>query len=222
MNKLPIYIIFAFLIMSCLIVNQNNFEEPTEKIEQQIHRSSEKIVFSEIYYDTTGTDSDEEYIEIYNPTDNDTNLSDWVIEDNANQYTITYPATILAHTFFTLARDGTTFQTAYGKLPDKDDLTLGLNNVGDELTLYDNDSVEIDFVAWEGFVSGWDILADTDYTIKRADVYIDSDMSSDWLSNQPQDPKTQFDGIIPEFSDFIIPITGTVMIFFIMKKRRGL
>ena len=220
MNRLPIYIIFAFLIAGCIIVNQNPSESyNTKTIHEQ--RSSEKILFSEIYYDTTGTDSDEEYIELYNPTDNDTNLTGWIIEDNANQYTISYPSTVMAHTFFTLARDGPTFQSAYGKLPDKDDLTLGLNNAGDELTLYDNNTNQIDFVAWENYVAGWDIVADTGNTIKRTDPNIDTNTSADWSSNQPQNPKTQLD-TIPEFSDIIITTTGLVTIFLIIKKRRGL
>ncbi len=167
----------------------------TSELEQ--HNTEPKIVFSEIYYDAIGTDSDKEYIELYNPTEIEINIANWKIEDNNYLYSISGISTVKPYSYFTIARDSTEFYNDYGTLPDRGDLTLALNNDGDYLTLYDNTGIEIDFVAWEGAATGWNIKATEGLTIQRQNPNEDTDASSDWLDNQPRDPKTQASGSFP-------------------------
>lgn len=162
---------------------------------------AEYIVFSEIYYDTTGTESMEEYIELYNPMNSTVNIANWKICDNAGTYIISGTYTIEPKTYFCIARDSQTFEKAYSKLPDKGDLSLALNNEGDQLTLYDQSGVETDFVAWESGYNNvyptWVIYADEGKTVQRNVSKPDTNLPNDWISNVLPKPMVQADGQAP-------------------------
>lgn len=164
------------------------------------------VVFSEVFYDTPGTESDEEWIELYNPTEDTVDLSDLVIEDNADTYTIPNGTMIASEDFLIIARDETGFENLYGFSPDFSDLTLGLNN-GEDVLRLKNGSEEIDMVAWEG-EEGWDLEADEDETIQRDPPDEDTNSMDDWTSHTNPDPETG--GLITtSTSTTTIPVTTT-------------
>ena len=43
------------------------------------------VVFSKVNYDTPGTDSVEEYVELYNPSQVDVNLAGWLVTDGTKE-----------------------------------------------------------------------------------------------------------------------------------------
>jgi len=149
------------------------------------------VVISEVYYDTSGTDSVEEYVKLYNPTTSTIDISSWKIEDASSLYTIPTGFTVAPDSYFTLARNGDTFLADYNKTADVGDLSISLGNSGDQITLKDDNGIEIDFVAWENFVSGWDIVANTGKTIQRVPVNADTDTDSEWISNSFPPPIVQ-------------------------------
>lgn len=141
------------------------------------------IIFSEIYYDTVGTDSKEEWIEIYNPTSQDINLSGYKLKDNSGEWKI--PAIeIKSKTYIIIAKNKEGFKRLYKFYPNIEGLGVSLNNNGDMLYLVDKEGKEIDFVAWEGFVPGWNIFATTGKTIKRKSLDSDANDETDWLSDE--------------------------------------
>ncbi len=137
------------------------------------------LLISEVYYDTVGVDSKEEWIELYNPTNQVLDISGWTIADNNKVYTIPSGTTIQNKSYLVIARDATGYYNLYNKYPDISGLTLFLGNTGDKLTLSDTSATEIDFVAWENYVPGWDITAPTGYSIERINAN-DTDTVSDW------------------------------------------
>ena len=88
--------------------------------------------------------------------------------------------------------------------PDIEGFTLFLGNSGDQLILYDDLNVTVDFAYWEGYVAGWDVAA-THTTIRR-NTTIDTDTVSDWEdSTTIGDPGSGiYIVIIPEFTTTII------------------
>ncbi len=62
------------------------------------------IVISEVFYDTPGKDSQEEWIELYNPTGVTVDLSGWTISDNRGTYTFASGISIGPGSFLILAR----------------------------------------------------------------------------------------------------------------------
>lgn len=139
--------------------------------------SGDQIIITEVLYDTPGTDADEEWFELFNPTDDAVNLTDWTIEDNVD--TFTFPlVSIPAKGYLVIAKNAIGFNNIYGFDPDVSGLNLFLGNSGDKLTLYNNDSVEVDFVAWEEGEPGWDVSA-VHTTIRRINA-TDTDTVADW------------------------------------------
>jgi len=149
------------------------------------------IIFTEVFYDTPGTDSNEEWFEIYNPTQNSVELTGWKVMDNSNN-SWTFPNFILAVSeYATIARDSSGFRSIYACSPHIDTLTRSLANTGGRLILRDSSDQEVDFVAWEGGKDleypEWVIEATTNKSIARSTL-VDSDSPSDWLSNQDPTP----------------------------------
>ncbi|RMG33884.1 MAG: hypothetical protein D6732_11180 [Methanobacteriota archaeon] len=138
------------------------------------------IIISEVFYDTPGKDSVEEWIELYNPTGSSVDLTGWTISDNSRTYSIASGTVIPAGGFLVIARSTSGFFALYGFNPDFGDLNLALGNSGDMLSLKDASGIEIDFVAWENYVAGWSISASTGQSLARIDLTVDTDGPSDW------------------------------------------
>ncbi len=141
------------------------------------------ILITEVCYDPPGTESQEEWIELYNPTNNPVNIKDWSLSDNVGTNTLP-DVTIPSGGYFIFARSSSGFFNVYNFYPDSDDMTLALGNSGDKLSLKDSSGVEVDFVAWENYVSGWGVKANNGETIRRIsdthDRPIDTDTVNDW------------------------------------------
>ena len=163
------------------------------------------VVFSEIYYDTIGTDSIEEWVEIYNNSPTEVNLEGWkIIDNNGTGYTYTFPAgaTIKPATYLTVAMDSVGFNALYGYDADLYGSLPALNNSGDALIMYTADDKEVDAVAWEGGASagipdGWGSTtnpwASTGNTIVRIDATVDTDTYTDWTyATNNGNPQTQY------------------------------
>lgn len=162
------------------------------------------VVFSEVFYDTPGTDSQEEWVELYNGTGSAVDLSGWTITDNngtGSSITIPGGTTIQSGTYLTVATNSLGFNAIYGYDADVYGSLPALNNTGDALILADNTSSVIDAVAWEGGASsgvpaGWGSSsapsASTGSSIVRTSVTSDTDSFSDWSSASGNgNPQTQ-------------------------------
>jgi len=154
---------------------------------------ADHVVFSEVFYDTPGTETAEEWIELYNPTSDSIDLSGLTIEDNKDSYPIPNGTIIADKEYLVIARNETGFENLYGFLPDLSGLDLKLANGGGEIRLND-DSEEIDMVAWENYVDGWNLEADEGESIQRDPSYKDTDTDDDWIINT--DPEPEPGGII--------------------------
>ncbi len=144
------------------------------------------LLITQVFYDTPGTDSDEEWLEIYNPTANTVILTGYKIKDNTGSWDVPEGTSVAGKSYLIIARNESGFNSLYGCSPGISGLTLSLSNSGDQLIL-NNGASDIDLVAWEGYLGGWDIAAGTNESIKRI-FETDSDSPNDWLNNQIPDP----------------------------------
>jgi hypothetical protein len=143
----------------------------------------EKLIFTEVYYDTAGNDNDEEYVIIHN-MGSEINLDSWSINDNSGSWS--FPDIIInSQEYLVVARDAAGFAALFGCQPDIDGFTRGLNNDGDQLSLQ-KDGQQRDFVAWEkGFESAysdWSISAGKGKALKRNSESISP---SSWSESDP-------------------------------------
>ncbi|HWI52466.1 MAG TPA: lamin tail domain-containing protein [Symbiobacteriaceae bacterium] len=143
-----------------------------------------KLVINEVYYDTPGDDNVEEWVELYNGTAAAINLSGYKLIDNATTYTLG-SVSIPAGGYLVVAKNTTGFYNMHGFNPDVSGLTLAFGNTGDKLTLQNASSTELDFVAWESYVTGWSLNAATGQTIYRKDKLVDTNVAADWAVGTP-------------------------------------
>ncbi|MHA1974825.1 MAG: lamin tail domain-containing protein, partial [Candidatus Hodarchaeales archaeon] len=139
------------------------------------------VLISEVYYDAIGSDSKGEWLELYNYGSFEVDLSGWILTDNLASWTIPDGTIIQPGEYLVIARSASGFYKLYGFYPDVAGLSLFLGNRGDQLILKDNSGIEIDFVAWENYVSGWDIYCVTGSSLARKDVTTDTDTVNDWV-----------------------------------------
>ncbi|WP_028783932.1 lamin tail domain-containing protein [Thalassobacillus devorans] len=144
-----------------------------------------KLVISEVYYDTTGTDSKEEFVELYNGTSADMDLSGYSLQDNYESFTLPSGTFIAPGQYLVIAKDAAGFSNLFGFSPAVGGMSISLSNSGDQVVLKDEAGNEMDFVAYEGYASGWDIRANRGEAIIRTDVASDSDSVSDWAAVAP-------------------------------------
>lgn len=165
------------------------------------------ILFSEIFYDTPGNESNEEWIEIYNTTSAEITLNGWTITDNngtGSTFTFSNKHKIAGNSYLTLASHRRSFRNMYGKNADDYVSLPALNNAGETLILKDDSGNEIDAVTWEGGASagiatGWGStslpVAGEGFTIYRTSLSTDTDTYADWdTSTDLGSPTTQSDG----------------------------
>lgn len=182
----------------------SNTTTSSEYIFMAVDPEDIKVVFSEVFYDTPGTDSVEEWIELYNNSLVTVDLSGWKITDNngsGSTYTIPPGYTIAPGTYFTIAVDSSGFTALYGYNADLYGYIPGLNNDGDALILTNKPGVAMDAAAWEGgstggIPAGWgsstDPVASIGSTIVRTDPAVDTDTYTDWsAAGDNGGPQTQ-------------------------------
>ncbi|MCL5036139.1 MAG: phospholipase D-like domain-containing protein [Chloroflexi bacterium] len=135
------------------------------------------ILVSEVLYDTPGTDSLEEWIELYNPASFPMDLTGYSISDMDQAASIPRGTIIPANGTLVWARDRDGFFNLYGFYPDIDGFPLSLNNGGDLLTLKDPSDNTVDQVGFE--TTGWESLSGAGMSIERQSLY-DTDSAADW------------------------------------------
>ena len=131
-------------------------------------------LISEVFYDTPGTDSDEEWVELYNPTGAAIDLSNYKLGDEETasgtegMYRFPAGASLAAGGRITVALKATGFFALYGFNPTFEVIetdasvpnlsvysawssgTISLANTGDELLLLDGSDTAVDVVTYEG------------------------------------------------------------------------
>jgi hypothetical protein len=156
---------------------------------------ADHVLITEVYYDTPGTDSVEEYVELHNPTANSVDIGGWKLQDPGATFTIPQDSSLTPYSYFTAARDLSGFRNLFGKDPDVAGLSISMSNSGDYLKLMNGDDIEVDFVAWEDKRPSWDIRAKTGRVMERVPVAADTDTNADWVSNSLPSPMTQSEGV---------------------------
>lgn len=151
--------------------------------------SSPHVVISQVAYDTPGTDSVEEFVDLYNQGTSDQALDGWSLGDGAGSWSFPTGTTISAGASLSVARDAAGFEALHGLTPDVEGMTLSLANSGDALSLYDSTSAEVDHLAWESYETGWAISASTGDSLERSDPTTDTDSSADWTTTSPATPR---------------------------------
>lgn len=144
-----------------------------------------KLLISEVHYDTVGNDAVEEYVELYNHSNQHLDISGYSLSDNVGTYKIPVGTIIAPGKRIVVAANEAGFQALFGLQPDLTGMNLSLSNTGDQLTLRDASENTLDFVAYENYVTGWNIAANTGKVISRSIPTTDTDTVNDWVVAYP-------------------------------------
>ena len=151
-----------------------------QKAQAQIVTSSH-LVISEIYYDATGDDAKEEWLEIYNPLNSIVDISGYQITDLSAFFTFPEESQINRQSFIVIAKNKAQFELLYDFSPDYVSLPFSMNNDGDQIILKNNLGELVDFVVYEDgeYCIGDDCFdssleAPTGYSLERVPANIDT------------------------------------------------
>lgn len=150
------------------------------------------LVISEVMYDTPGTESVEEWLELYNPTGAAVDLAGWMLQDNTAVWSFPVGTAIGAGQTLTVARDSVGFRSLYGFDPGVSGLTLSLANSADYLLLVDPKGNAISKVAWGNAKPNWSMTTSPNTTLERCPVITDRFSILDWRTGATATP-----GLVP-------------------------
>ena len=185
------------------------------RLSPPIGASSPTLVISEVSYDTPGTDEDEEWIEIYNPTASAIDLSVYKIGDEEEQgksegmYQFPPEVSIPPAGVIVIALKATGFYALYDFNPDYEvtdtdpsvpDMIkystwatgkIALGNSGDEALILDGGDAIVDAMSYGGQTIFFDPPCPdvtTGHSLERSPPNVDTDTAEDWIDQESPNP----------------------------------
>jgi hypothetical protein len=111
--------------------------------------NSTAIVINEINYNAADDQETGDWVELYNTSGSNLDLSDWIIKDDDDTHSFVFPSetVIEANGFLIITRDEADFLAAFPNVETTvGDFDFGLSGNGDAVRLYDADEVLVDEV----------------------------------------------------------------------------
>lgn len=166
--------------------------------------TTDHLVINEVFYDVdsgNGSDTNNEWIELYNPTAFPISIENWDICDNTSCDNITTPTPIPAYGFAVIANNSSTFNTFWTSVPAEAikialGMTLGngLAANGDRIILKNASDTIIDQVNYGNdtmvFNPAVAITGEDGKSIARVVKGWDTDSRDDWILNATPNPGT--------------------------------
>ena len=144
-----------------------------------------------------GNGQNNEWIEIYNPTNLNVSLKNWVLVDNSGIDTIIHSNTILEPNQFALVSKSASTWMYWDENPGAEKVQIGseigdgLDNAGDHIYLINPDGEEGDFVAWGNDTERWVPAVpgiSLGSSIERLSPGFDNNVAADWFEQTPPTP----------------------------------
>ncbi len=161
------------------------------------------LLISEVYYDLANdgshgseTGGANEWVELYNPTDADVDLTNWEIGDGSSNDVISATEFILGPGEYLVVTNATSTANFW----DLETVTVvflgssisgGLANGGDSVKLYDASETLVDAMSYGSNVSAFDpsvAVVPEGSSATRADLTVDTDTAADWEENESPTP----------------------------------
>lgn len=157
------------------------------------------LLISEVFYDVDGvhgSESANEWLEIYNGTGVAVDLTGWSISDAASSDTL--PDGVVISDGEYLLITNATSTSDFWSIPSGttvvslgSPLGNGLGNSGDVVLLKDPSEAMVDAVSWGSNIDAFDPAAPDvveGHSLARADLSTDSDTASDWVDRETPTP----------------------------------
>ena len=143
------------------------------------------MIITEINYHSSQEFDSKDWIEFYNPSVIDLDISDWIFKDGEDEHLFVFgKGTIVkGESFIVLSEDTLIFKSFH---PNVDliygNFEFGLNNSGEKLRLFDNYGNYIDSLTYDD-TEPWQVNADgLGYTLQLINYELDNSKSLSWES----------------------------------------
>jgi hypothetical protein len=152
----------------------------------QINSNHPQIVINEINYNSSSSFDTEDWIELFNNSDEIIDVSNWVLKDevDTNIFVIKEGTVISPLDYLVLSRDTLSFRNYLSESVNlSGNFEFGLNNSGDLIRLFDNDGLLIDSLRYDD-LSPWPIEADgSGSTLELINPELDNSINLNWKSS---------------------------------------
>ncbi|MDR9419275.1 lamin tail domain-containing protein [Gracilimonas sp.] len=149
--------------------------------------SNDEIVINEINYNSSDDFDAGDWIELYNFSDSEIDLSGWVFRDDDDEHTFILPdaTTIQSGGYVVLANDTTAFKTVHPGISFvKGEVDFGLGGGGDQVRIFNENEVLIDFVEYAN-TAPWPTTADGEgYTLELQSHESDNALAESWMASE--------------------------------------
>ncbi|MBI4032403.1 lamin tail domain-containing protein [Candidatus Berkelbacteria bacterium] len=156
------------------------------------------VTISEVYYDVAsdkGSDTPNEWVELYNPTNSSVNLTGWELCDASDCDTLPSGTTIPAKSFLVVTPNASTF--TFWSVPAAAQVVLGeslsLSNAGDQVSLKNASAATVDALSYgsnTGIMNPALVDVDKGWSLARLTPGFDTDAASNFWGNPAPVPGT--------------------------------
>ncbi len=165
----------------------------------QSELSPGSIVINEINYNSNDDHESGDWIELFNPGEMEIDISNWVMKDDNDQNSFTFPdeTIINSENYLIIAEDLDLFYNNYSNdIPVIGPFDFGLSGGGDQIRIYDDLGALMDSVKYDD-VEPWPIEADGGGpTLELINPSSDNSLPQSWTSSQqygsPAEQNTNF------------------------------
>ena len=165
----------------------------------QSELSPGSIVINEINYNSNDDHESGDWIELFNPGEMEIDISNWVMKDDNDQHSFTFPdeTIINSENYLIIAGDLDLFYNNYSNdIPVIGPFDFGLSGGGDQIRIYDDFGALMDSVKYDD-VEPWPIEADGGGpTLELINPSSDNSLPQSWTSSQqygsPAEQNTNF------------------------------
>ena len=145
------------------------------------------VVINEINYNSLDSFDPDDWVEIYNSSNETIDLGSWLLKDDNDDHIFTIPLNtlLLPNQYLVFCTDTIKFTALFPDVnPYYGDLGFGLGGGGDIVRLFDYNGLLVDIVEYDD-IAPWDTLADgTGPTLELNHPSLDNTLGESWSASQ--------------------------------------
>ncbi len=150
------------------------------------HEASGSLVINELMYNSANDTDSGDWVELYNGSASEADLSGWTIKDNddTHLYTFAEETRIAPNDFMVIVQDTALFFSQHPKsIPFIGPFDFGLSGSSDAIRLYDAEGRLFDIISYTD-ESPWDAAADgTGYSLELISPDLDNELPESWKAS---------------------------------------
>ena len=145
------------------------------------------VVINEINYNSLDSFDPDDWVEIYNSSNETIDLGSWLLKDDKDDHIFTIPLNtlLLPNQYLVFCTDTIKFTALFPDVnPYYGDLGFGLGGGGDIIRLFDYNGLLVDIVEYDD-IAPWDTLADgSGSTLELNNPSLDNTLGENWSASQ--------------------------------------